>query len=81
MEAYVGCISTCKVDALVAALGVQSVISRPQVRRICGDNDVQMQVFLNRPWSKAVTAYVYLDDTCLHGRMRRRSSPKQTCCS
>ncbi|NBW64069.1 MAG: hypothetical protein EBR33_13420, partial [Synechococcaceae bacterium WB4_1_0192] len=33
--AYVGGISTRKVDALVAALGVQSGISRSQVSRIC----------------------------------------------
>ena len=44
MEAYVGGISTRKVDAL----GVQSVISRSQVSRICSDIDVQVQAFLNR---------------------------------
>ena len=34
MEAYIGGISTRKVDALVAALGVQSGISKSQVSRI-----------------------------------------------
>jgi len=48
-EAYVGGISTRKVDALVAALGVQSGISRSQVSRICAEIDVQVQAFLNRP--------------------------------
>nr|WP_255111797.1 transposase [Synechococcus sp. RedBA-s] len=46
MEAYVGGISTRKVDALVAALGVQSGISKSQVSRICADIDVQVQAFL-----------------------------------
>jgi putative transposase len=49
MEAYVGGISTRKVDALVAALGVQGGISRSQVSRICADIDVQVQAFLGRP--------------------------------
>jgi putative transposase len=43
MEAYVGGISTRKVDALVAALGVQSGIFRSQVSRICTDIDVQVR--------------------------------------
>jgi putative transposase len=49
MEGYVDGISTRKVDALVAALGVQSGISRSQVSRICADIDVQVQAFLGRP--------------------------------
>jgi transposase-like protein len=68
MEAYVGGISTRKVDALVAALGVQSGISRSQVSRICADIDVQLQAFLNRPLEGGY-AYVYLDATYLHGRL------------
>jgi putative transposase len=68
MEAYVGGISTRKVDALVAALGVQSGIFRSQVRSICADIDVQVQAFLGRPLEEAGYAYVYLDATYLHGR-------------
>jgi putative transposase len=68
MEAYVGGISTRKVEALVAALGVQSGISRSQVSRICTDIDVQVQAFLNRPLEGGY-AYVYLDATYLHGRL------------
>ena len=69
MEAYVGGISTRKVDALVAALGVQSGISRSQVSRICADIDVQVQAFLNRPLEEGGYAYIYLDATYLHGRL------------
>jgi transposase-like protein len=69
MEAYVGGISTRKVDALVAALGVQSGISKSQVSRICADIDVQVQAFLNRPLEETGYAYVYLDATYLHGRL------------
>ena len=33
-------------DALVAALGVQSGISKSQVSRICAEIDIQVQAFL-----------------------------------
>ncbi len=69
MEAYVGGISTRKVDALVAALGIQSGISKSQVSRICADIDVQVQAFLNRPLQESGYAYLYLDATYLHGRL------------
>ena len=69
MEAYIGGISTRKVDALVGALGVQSGISKSQVSRICLDIDQQMQAFLNRPLQESGYAYVYLDATYLHGRL------------
>ena len=49
MEAYIGGVSTRKVDALVAALGSQSGISKSQVSRICQEIDQQVQAFLNRP--------------------------------
>jgi transposase-like protein len=71
MEAYIGGISTRKVDALVAALGVQSGISRSQVSRICQDIDIQVQAFLNRPLQESGYAYVFLDATYLHGRLGR----------
>jgi len=69
MEAYIGGVSTRKVDDLVAALGVQSGISKSQVSRICQDIDVQVQAFLNRPLQESGHAYVYLDATYLHGRL------------
>ena len=42
MEAYIGGVSTRKVDALVGALGSQSGISKSQVSRICQDIDQQI---------------------------------------
>jgi len=68
MEAYIGGVSTRKVDALVAALGSQSGISKSQVSRICQEIDAQVQAFLNRPLEGSGYAYVYLDATYLNGR-------------
>jgi transposase-like protein len=68
MEAYIGGVSTRKVDALVAALGSQSGISKSQVSRICQDIDQQVQAFLNRQLEGSAYAYVYLDATYLNGR-------------
>jgi putative transposase len=69
MEAYIGGVSTRKVDALVAALGSQSGISKSQVSRICQDIDAQVQAFLSRPLESSSYAYVYLDATYLKGRL------------
>jgi putative transposase len=69
MEAYIGGVSTRKVDALVAALGSQSGISKSQVSRICQEIDQQVQAFLSRPLQEAGYAYVYLDATYLKGRL------------
>jgi len=68
MEAYIGGVSTRKVDALVAALGSQSGISKSQVSRVCQEIDQQVQAFLNRPLEGSGYAYVYLDATYLNGR-------------
>ena len=68
MEAYIGGVSTRKVDALVGALGSQSGISKSQVSRICQEIDAQVQAFLNRPLEGSGYAYVYLDATYLNGR-------------
>ena len=69
MEAYIGGVSTRKVDALVGALGSQSGISKSQVSRICQDIDQQVQAFLSRPLESSGYAYVYLDATDLKGRL------------
>jgi putative transposase len=69
MEAYVAGVSTRKVDALVAALGSQSGISKSQVSRICQDIDQQVQAFLGRSLESSSYAYVYLDATYLKGRL------------
>ncbi len=55
-------------DALVAALGSQSSISKSQVSRICQEIDQQVQAFLSRPLESSGYAYVYLDVTYLKGR-------------
>ena len=68
MEAYIGGVSTRKVDALVAALGSQSGISKSQVSRICQEIDQQVQAFLGRPLESSGYAYVYLDATYLKGQ-------------
>ena len=69
MEAYIGGISTRKVDALVTSLGSGSGISKSEVSRICAGIDVQVQAFLNRPLQESGYAYVVLDATYLHGRL------------
>ena len=69
MEAYIGGVSTRKVDSLVAALGSQSGISKSQVSRICQEIDQQVQAFLHRPLESSGYAYVYLDATYLKGRL------------
>ena len=69
MEAYIGGVSTRKVDALIAALGSQSGISKSQVSRICQEIDQQVQAFLSRPLQESGYAYVYLDATYLKGRL------------
>jgi putative transposase len=69
IEAYIGGVSTRKVDALVSALGSQSGISKSQVSRICQQIDQQVQAFLSRPLQEAGYAYVYLDATYLKGRL------------
>ena len=71
MEAYVAGVSTRKVDALVAALGSQSGISKSQVSRTCAEIDLQVQAFLSRPLEGQGYAYLYLDATYLHGRLGR----------
>ena len=69
MEAYIGGVSTRKVDALVSALGSQSGISKSQVSRICQEIDQQVHAFLARPLESSSYAYVYLDATYLKGRL------------
>ena len=69
MEAYIGGISTRKVDALVEALGGASGISKSEVSRICQGLDEQVKAFLGRPLDHARYPYVFLDATYLHGRL------------
>ncbi len=56
-------------DALVAALGTQSGISKSQVSRIWQGIDAQVQAFLARPLESSTYADAYLDATYLKGRL------------
>jgi putative transposase len=68
MEAYVGGVSTRSVDDLVAALGIDSGISKSEVSRICAGLDEVVAAFRNRRLDHIEFPYVYLDATYLHVR-------------
>jgi putative transposase len=68
MEAYVNGVSTRSVDDLVAALGVDSGISKSEVSRICAGLDEVVAAFRERRLDHTVFPYVYLDATYLHVR-------------
>jgi transposase-like protein len=68
MEAYVHGISTRSVDDLVAALGIDSGISKSEVSRICAGLDEQVGAFRTRTLDHVEFPYVYLDATYLHVR-------------
>jgi putative transposase len=68
MEAYVEGISTRSVDDLVAALGVDSGISKSEVSRICAGLDDTVAAFRTRRLDHTTFPYVYLDATYLHVR-------------
>jgi len=61
MEAYVHGVSTRNVDDLVAALGVDSGISKSQVSRICGGLDVEIARFRERTLTHTMFPYIFLD--------------------
>ncbi len=69
MEAYVHGVSTRKVDDLVAALGLESGISKSEVSRICGELDEQLGAFRSRSLAHVEFPYVFLDATYLKGRV------------
>ena len=69
MEAYVAGVSTRSVDDLVAALGVDSGISKSEVSRICAGLDEIVGAFpYTYRWITSSSRYVYLDATYLHVR-------------
>ena len=63
MEAYVHGVSTRNVDDLVAALGVESGVSKSQVSRICGGLDAEIARFRERSLTHTTFPYVFLDAT------------------
>lgn len=68
MAAYVNGVSTRAVDDLVAALGVDSGISKSEVSRICAGLDEIVGAFRTRRLDHIEFPYVYLDATYLHVR-------------
>jgi putative transposase len=68
MEAYVCGVSTRSVDDLVAALGIDSGISKSEVSRICAGPDEVVTAFRGRRLDHTEFPYVYLDATYLHVR-------------
>src|SRR4249919_1521667 len=68
MEAYVAGVSTRSVDDLVAALGIDSGISKSEVSRICAGLDEVVTAFRTRRLDHTHFPYVYLDATYLHVR-------------
>ena len=69
MEAYVHGVSTRKVDDLVAALGVDTGISKSEVSRICADLDAEVEAFQSRPLGHQGFPYVFLDATYCKARV------------
>lgn len=68
MEAYVSGVSTRAVDDLVAAMGVDTGISKSEVSRICAGLDERVGAFRNRTLGHTTFPYVYLDATYVHVR-------------
>ncbi len=72
MQAWVEGVSTRKVDDLVAALGVESGISKSEVSRICGQLDVEVAAWRARPLDEQAFPYVFLDATYCKARVNAR---------
>jgi putative transposase len=72
MEAYVHGVSTRKVDDLVAALGLESGISKSEVSRICVELDQSLEAFRTRPLGHVEFPYVFLDATYVKARQAGR---------
>lgn len=63
MEAWVHGVSTRRVDDLVAALGIESGVSKSEVSRICGELDTTVGAFRERPLDHVAFPYLFLDAT------------------
>lgn len=68
MEAYVNGVSTRAVDDLVAAMGVDTGISKSEVSRICTGLDERVAAFRGRTLGHITFPYVYLDATYINVR-------------
>ena len=69
MQAWVEGVSTRKVDDLVAALGVDTGVSKSEVSRICAALDADVQAWRTRPLGEQRFPYVFLDATYCHSRV------------
>jgi transposase-like protein len=69
-EAYVGGVSTRRVDALVKSLGMEG-ISKSQVSRLCSELDAEVERFRSRPLTGSYP-YVWLDATFVKARVDGR---------
>jgi putative transposase len=65
-------VSTRKVDDLVAALGVESGISKSEVSRICAQLDDDVAAWSERSLADHATHYVFLDATYCKARVNGR---------
>jgi putative transposase len=72
MQAWVEGVSTRKVDDLVAALGVESGISKSEVSRICAGLDAEVAAWRDRDLGEQAFPYVFLDATYCKARVNRR---------
>lgn len=72
IEAYVHGVSTRKVDDLVAALGLESGISKSEVSRICAELDTTLEAFRIRTLGHVEFPYVLLDATYVKARVGGR---------
>ena len=63
MEAYVHGVSTRSVDDLVAAMGVQTGVSKSEVSRICAGLDKEIEAFRTRSLAHTEFPYVFCDAT------------------
>lgn len=72
MQAWIEGVSTRKVDDLVAALGVESGISKSEVSRICAQLDADVAAWRTRPLGEIAFPYVFLDATYCKARVAGR---------
>jgi hypothetical protein len=63
MEAYVHGVSTRSVDDLVAAMGVETGVSKSEVSRICAGLDREIEAFRTRSLTQTQFPYVFCDAT------------------
>ena len=68
MEAYVSGVSTRAVDDLVAAMGIDTGISKSEVSRICAGLDERVGAFRNRTLGHIEFPYVHFDATYVNVR-------------